>query len=814
MLRCIAVALVFTVVAFLGSAPIARAAVNCNGTLGGGAAVTTVEGDVIVRGYVTCTLAFVHVTGSVKVANGGSLSILAYNEPSTIDGDVEADGCATAQLAGNVKISGHLWIQRCKGTSASGFVGPGIVIGGNFICRDNAGPCEMWLGQIGGNAQIQNNHSTTASDISLNAIGGDLQCEQNTVAETHDHGPNWVSGQARGQCADGYGFVAVGTSIVAPGTPSSPAIACSALSTVPTSALPVPNAVITAATDVPAGPGLPERCVVKGYVNQHISPVDHCQYQDGFEVQLPMATHWNGRLMFQGGGGTEGSVPAATGSNSGSAGANFGINAGYAVASQDGGHENSQLAACGKTSLEFYLDPMGTIDNGYQSIDVATLMAKYLVATYYGDGPGHSYWVGCSEGGRQGMVMSQAFPQYYDGIVAGDPVYDVEVTNLAEIWSMQQILHAYEEAVPPLPPISYVTEPAPQAPEPILYPAFPVADQSLFETALLQACDALDGVADGVIDNLPACKAKFDPATATYISVGAAYPLQCPGAKNATCLSSDQIRAIKRINRGPRNSAGQIIDAPAGAVAEDHAENKVWGYPYDGGYMSSVGVASRNIGSASQPPSNEGEVDQLPYALLSPADPAFDPLAFNFDTDIGMLRVSTAKIAYSTSLDISKFIRYGHKIIWYHGLSDPGPSTTGTIAYYNAMANQQGGLRAVHEFSRLYPVPNMGHCSGGATTDQFDMLTPLVTWVEQGTSPGSVPATGDNFTAATYQVGFVSGPPDSAPTTRSRPLCPYPQQARFTGKVSIVNGVSVASNPSDLAESTNYQCAIPSPSSQ
>lgn len=141
----------------------------------------------------------------------------------------------------------------------------------------------------------------------------------------------------------------------------------------------------------------------------------------------------------QGGGGTEGSVPAATGTNSGSAGANFGITNGYAVASQDGGHENSKLALASCDSgygnaNQFYLDPLALIDQAYQSIDVTTLTAKYLIAAYYGKDVDYSYWVGCSTGGRQAMAMSQNFPQYFDGIV-GDPVYDLEAISLSEIWA-------------------------------------------------------------------------------------------------------------------------------------------------------------------------------------------------------------------------------------------------------------------------------------------------------------------------------------------------------------------------------------------
>jgi hypothetical protein len=368
--------------------------------------------------------------GRRELAQGGSLLITAYDEPSTIGGNIHASKCLSTLLEGNVTVRGDVQITDCTGTTANGFHGPGIVIGGNFQCRNNAGPCTAWLGQIAGDAQLHNNRGA-ASDVSLTTIGGNLQCENNAVAPTHSHGYNWVTGNARGQC--GAGFSTTSTSL---GVPPSSGMACASLASLPASAFPVPNTVITSATDTPAGGGLPERCIVNGYVNQHMSPVDACPYQDEFQVQLPLPNAWNGRFFMQGGGGTEGSVPAATGTNSGSAGANFGITNGYAVASQDGGHENTQLALCGtKNNYEFFLDPIGVIDNSYQSIQVATLTAKYLIAAYYGNNPDHSYWVGCSAGGRQGMVMSQTFPQYFDAIVAGDPVYDLETVARSEIWA-------------------------------------------------------------------------------------------------------------------------------------------------------------------------------------------------------------------------------------------------------------------------------------------------------------------------------------------------------------------------------------------
>jgi hypothetical protein len=773
---------------------------NCAGLTGGGSTVTNIDGNVTVPDGKSCTLSFVNIKGDVRVGRDATLTVLAYAEPSTIGGDVEARNCNSVLLQGNVTVRGNLSINSCNGTAWNGFQGPDVVIHGDFECRSNAGPCLAWLGTVGENVHIQSNKSPAASDVSLVSVGGNLHCQGNSPAPTHLHGPSWVDGRSQDQCA---GFGTTTTSIAMPVTPTP----CANLATLPASGFPVPNTVITSAVDTPAANGLPQRCIVSGYVNRHISPVDQCQYADAFQVQLP--ANWNGRFMFQGGGGTEGSVPTASGSISGSS--TFGIVNGYAVATQNGGHFNSDLAlpSCDSgfgNPNEFYLDPLGTIGQAYQSIEVTTLVAKYVINQFYGNGPNRSYWVGCSTGGRQGMVMSQHFPSFFDGIVAGDPVYDLEAIGLSTIYGVEQILNVYN-ANPSLPPLSYVPQPAPQPPAPILYPAFPTTDQALLETALLQTCDALDGVADGVIDNLPACKAKFDPATATYTSGSATYRLQCTGAKDATCLSPAQIQAVKKINQGPRNGKGQEIAVPAGAVAEDHVSNIAQGYAWDGGWMTTASIPSRKIGSPGRVPGDFAlGGSQFGYAFLSPAQPTLHPLDFNFAADLGMLNPKTPVVTYSTSADIRRFVDYGHKIIWYHGLSDPGPPVLGTIKYYEEMAEEFGGLHKAQNFSRFYPVPNMGHCSGGAATDQFDLLTPLANWVENGIPPGSIPATGVNFTPAVYQVSFVSGP-----TTRTRPLCPYPQQPRFTGSVSIVGGMPVASNQADLADPTKYQCVSTRP---
>jgi feruloyl esterase len=468
--------------------------------------------------------------------------------------------------------------------------------------------------------------------------------------------------------------------------------------------------------------------------------------------------------MFQGGGGTEGAVPPAVGV----AGALSPTLAhGWAVASQDGGHENKDLPH----PNQFFLDPQAVVDSAYRSIDVSSQTAKHLIDAFYGRKANRSYFVGCSMGGRQGMVMSQNFPDYYDGIVAGAPVHDLEAIALTEVWAVKAM-----EAITPTP-----VQKLPDG-NPILYPAFPEADQKLFTSALLGACDGLDGRVDGVIDNLRACQAKFDPATFVFPD---GKPLQCTGTKTPACLSPAQINAVKMIHQGPRNSLGEPIKAPAGAEARDYADNTAFGYAYDGGFMEPAGIPSRKIGT---PTSTPGDfrlgLGFIPYIWLTPPEPDFNPLRFDFDKDIARLNKTTPLVSYSISTDVSKFKNRGGKIIFYHGVSDPGPPVEGTIEYYQDLVTRNGGMQETSSFARLFLVPNMGHCRGGPATDEFDALTPLVAWVEQGTAPDRIVASGRNFT--------------SPPAARSRPLCPYPQEARYAGPAD-----------GELADAANYICVAP-----
>jgi len=222
--------------------------------------------------------------------------------------------------------------------------------------------------------------------------------------------------------------------------------------------------------------------------------------------------------------------------------------------------------------------------------------------------------------------------------------------------------------------------------------------------------------------------------------------------------------------------------------------------------MQPSGIPTRDIGTPTSPPGNIGlGSGQLPLFWFTVPDPNYKPLTVNYDKDICL--VTARSPAVNNSTDISAFVDRGGKLIFYHGLSDSGPPWPYTAEYFHKVAERQGQrhppvVRAsvggrddsndtIHQagdFMKLYLVPNMGHCGGNASTDRFDMLTPMVNWIENGIAPDTVLATGVNFSST---LGTLTG----LPTTRSRPLCPYPQTLRYTGP-----------DGGDISNATNYSC--------
>ena len=506
-----------------------------------------------------------------------------------------------------------------------------------------------------------------------------------------------------------------------------------------------------------------------------------------FEVRLPTA--WNGRYMFQGSGGTEGNRPGATGQIGGTAGLNI-LRNGFVVASQNGGHQTNELPASyppGSTTTDlnhiqviqgnmFFPDEKAVADWGYHSIDITTQTAKYLINAYYGRPQAHSYFVGCSTSGRQGMAMSQLFPQHYEGIVAGDPFYLPPEISLSETWGLEHII-----AISPQDPLKPGV--------PIYTQSFTLADQNLFTNAILAACDGLDGLVDGVIDNPAAC--TFDPATFIFPSSGpyvsgsmapaAGMQLQCTGDKTPTCLTPAQVNAAKIIAAGPRTSNGERITTPDGTTLS--------GYPFDGGFMQPFGIPTRDIGTATSAPGNIGlGSGQLPLFWFATPNPAKNPLTIDYDNDISLVRASSPVI--NNSRDIAPFVNRGGKLIFYHGLSDSGPPWPYTQKYFHDVMTQNGGMAGISKFIKLYLVPNMGHCSGNMATDSFDMLTPMVNWIENGVAPEEIVASGNRFMTAPPYTGL---PAPSTANTRSRPLCPYPKTLRYAGA-------------GDIAQASSYAC--------
>src|SRR6516162_547449 len=300
-------ALIVTVPALVGGASGVRAAdTTCTSTLTG-----TIDGNVVVPDGASCTLSDATVAGDVQVLQNASLTVDAIQQPTTIDGNVHADHCVFALLEGGVTVTGNVRIAQCA--QQSGFVGPGIKIGGDFECTNNPGACEAELGDVHGNLQIDRNSGASA-DISLVSVGGNLRCQGNTQMPTHAFGPDFVSGDLLGQCAASLGFA-----------PPTTAPSCIA------STLNVPNLTVASATLQAATATFPEVCIVTGAVAT--SGEGYGPGSAQFEALLPV--HWNGRFLFLGCGGYCGSVSFFTNMVDGPEAAFLG----YATVFTDAGHE-------------------------------------------------------------------------------------------------------------------------------------------------------------------------------------------------------------------------------------------------------------------------------------------------------------------------------------------------------------------------------------------------------------------------------------------------------------------------------------------
>ncbi len=469
------------------------------------------------------------------------------------------------------------------------------------------------------------------------------------------------------------------------------------------------------------GDFLPGHCMVTGSINPRVG-ADGKNYAIGFQLSLP--DNWNGRFLYLGGGGNDGTLRDTSLSSSISLSTPSPLGQGFAVVSADGGHIG--------TSASFGADPQARIDHAFNAHDKTAVSAKALITQRYGRKPDKSYFSGCSGGGRQGMMFSQRFPDYFDGITAGAPAMRVSSgATVAAMWNNAKFTGI---------------APKDAAGNRILSQAFSNDDLTLAAKAINAACDASDGVLDGMVNNVKAC--TFNPSV-----------LQCTGSKTATCLSTEQVGALKDVFAGPKNSAGTALYA---------------GQPWDPG-LAAPGWRAWTLGSSTTatPDSryNVLMVDALVNEFFTPPDPTFNPLNFNFDTDPARMLWFSA--IYDTYADatLADYKKRGGKLLFIHGMSDPIFSASDTLAYYDRLSADNGGLASTQGFARTFLVPGMNHCSGGMATDNYDSIQTMVDWVEKGIAPDSIPAV-----ATASNTYFPS---------RSRPLCAYPKFAKYKGTGSI-----------------------------
>ncbi|MEZ5489665.1 MAG: tannase/feruloyl esterase family alpha/beta hydrolase [Gammaproteobacteria bacterium] len=444
-----------------------------------------------------------------------------------------------------------------------------------------------------------------------------------------------------------------------------------------------------------------------------------------FEVWLPL-DNWNGKFQVVGNGGMAGTISYAA-----MAGA---LRRHYATASTDTGHKAGPVPfdaswASGRPDL--------IEDFGHRSLHVTTVNGKQVVEALYDSPPQYSYYVGCSKGGQQGLMEAQRYPDDFDGIIAGDPANNwTRFYAGAHLWYSQAMLADQEAWLPP-------------------------AKLPALGNAVNNACDAGDGIEDGILMNPLAC--TFEPASLT-----------CPvGTDSDSCLTPKQVSAVEKIWSGVTDSDGELVYP--GLVPGGEAAPGTW----------ATWVTGREPFRSLHWLGGEGFFRWFVFDDLD-----WDFTTFDFDTDLEFALNKVGPALDAVNPDLTPLRDQGAKLIVYHGWSDPDISPLASIEYYNQVVefiendmgagNRSEALVSTQDFYRLFMVPGMAHCSGGPGPDRFDALTALEDWVERGIAPESI----------------IAAKVENGETIRTRPLCAYPQVATYDG-----------SGDTDRAE--NFYCAVP-----
>ena len=485
-----------------------------------------------------------------------------------------------------------------------------------------------------------------------------------------------------------------------------PADACADLTALELIAMRIDSAEHVAEADLPA------HCRVTGVIETEIN----------FELLLP--DDWNGRFLMGGGGGFVGSVQNQARSQLYAHGGSP-LERGYATAGTDTGHTG------GGVSAGWALDHPERQENfGHRAVHLTAETAKSIISHYYARPSDYDYFVGCSRGGGQAMVESQRYPDDFDGIVAAAPAYDWTGITAGFVQNQQAIYPEGDLEAPVLTP----------------------AALGLLGSSILAACDADDGVEDGMMTDPRQC--GFDPADLP----------RCAGDRAADgCVTAAQLAAIRTVYEGPTSNGEPLY----------HGFN--YGGEHDGGGWDSWVVASARRQAAGVPNAQYGFGTEL-FKYFVFGDPAWDYTQYDFSTwkeDVA----STAAILNATDTDLSRFRDGGGRIIYWTGWSDLALSPLGTIDYYVRLAAEDASAR---DYARLYMLPGVLHCAGGPGPDRVDWVEAIRAWVEEGRAPERLVASklgGDGV-------------------TMTRPVCPYPQVAVYDG----------SGDPNDAA---SFACAVP-----
>ncbi|MFN8500028.1 MAG: tannase/feruloyl esterase family alpha/beta hydrolase [Anaerolineae bacterium] len=458
-----------------------------------------------------------------------------------------------------------------------------------------------------------------------------------------------------------------------------------------------------------------------------------------FELQLPTNT-WNGRYLEVGCGGYCGSVQPSSECAAGLA-------KNFAVGFDNSGH----VGTMGGDGNAFWAlnEPGLRRDFGYRSEHAMAVAAKAIMAAFYGKGPSYSYYQGCSNGGRQSAQEAQRWPDDFNGVIVGDAaMIQAPLNGEYEVWNGRVNTDAQGQ------------------------PIITSDKLALINNAVLANCDGLDGLVDGQITDPRLC--TFTPES-----------LRCaPGSNPSACLTDAQVEAAKKLYSGPVDAGGAHL-YPGSEPPGSELGWSGWVVPSPPG-QGFPGVMSQGIG--------DGYLKYLAFEQSPP--PSYSSKDWQFTLD-GFNQLRPMGLVYNaTNADLSAFQKRGGKMILYHGWADPAIPPYGTVAYYQALVDTMGGLPATQQFARLFMVPGMFHCSGGDAPTQFDMLTPIQRWVEQGIAPDQIIAA--QLSGGQQSGGFsdpTAGGSSGGTIVRTRPLCPYPLQQRYKGQ-------------GDINDAANFTCEL------